>query len=237
MMRIRSQCCSMLAVALLAATPAAHAQWAVVDAGAIAQLIQQVQVLEQTLTTAQNELTQAQEQYQAITGNRGMQNLLPGVQRNYLPTSSVDLAAVLSGASASYSALAGQVQQSITANAVMTGPSFAALSPSEQQDLIAARQSAALLQALSDQAITATSGRFAQLQLLINAIPAATDEKGTLDLQARIGAEQTMLANDQSKLGALYRAAQANEWIRRERMREQAIADVRSLRSLPAMGL
>ena len=37
------------AAAILGVAPAAHAQWAVIDVGAIAQLIQQVQQMEQAL--------------------------------------------------------------------------------------------------------------------------------------------------------------------------------------------
>ena len=46
-----------------------------------------------------------------------------------------------------------------------------------------------------------------------------------------------MLENEQTKLGVLYQAAQAEEWARRQRLREQAIADIGSLRRLPALGL
>ena len=66
--------------------PASRAQWAVVDVGAIAQLVQEVATLQQQLQTAELTLTNAQQQYQAMTGNRGMQNLLSGTNRNYLPT-------------------------------------------------------------------------------------------------------------------------------------------------------
>ena len=44
------------------------------------------------------------------------------------------------------------------------------------------------------------------MQTLINAIPSATDQKGILDLQARIQAEQGMLQTDQTKLHVLYQA-------------------------------
>ncbi len=63
------------------AAPAAHAQWAVIDVNAIVQLTQQVSVLRQQLTTAENELTQAQSTFTAMTGSRGMQNLLNGTVR------------------------------------------------------------------------------------------------------------------------------------------------------------
>jgi type IV secretion system protein VirB5 len=94
-----------------------------------------------------------------------------------------------------------------------------------------------MLQATAQQALTTISGRFASIQQLIGAIGGARDQKAILDLQARISAEQGMLANDQSKLQVLYQAAQAQQWALQQRNREQAIADIGSLRRLPPMGL
>ena len=63
----------LMVVLFLAFGPQAHAQWAVVDVGAIAQLVQQVNTLRQQLQTAQSQLTQAQTQFQSMTGRRGAQ--------------------------------------------------------------------------------------------------------------------------------------------------------------------
>ena len=87
-----------------------------------------------------------------------------------------------------------------------------------------------MLQATAEQALTTISGRFASIQQLISAIGGARDQKGILDLQARISAEQGMLANDQTKLQVLYQAAQAQQWALQQRNVEQAINDVGSLR-------
>jgi type IV secretion system protein VirB5 len=82
----------------------------------------------------------------------------------------------------------------------------------------------ALLQALSQDALGNASGRFASVQQLIDAIPSARDQKGILDLQARIGAEQGMLQNEQTKLQVLYQTAVAQDWATQQRAREQVIA-------------
>ena len=86
-------------------------------------------------------------------------------------------------------------------------------------------------------ALQNSSDRFASLQQLITAIGTAADQKGSLDLTARIAAEEGMLQNEQTKLQSLYQVAQSQEWARAQRAREQAIADQGSLRTLPAMGL
>lgn len=207
--------------------PQAKAQFAVIDVGAIVQLVQEVEQMEQVLQTAQNELNQAKQEYQSITGLRGMQNLLSNINRNYLPTTWAQLPI----------GLASPIQSQLNTNAVLTSAQVAALSPAEQQQLNAARGNAALLQVATQQAYATTSSRFASVQTLINAIPSATDQKGILELQARIQAEQGMLQTDSTKLNLLYQAAQAQELARRQSALEQVVSGVGNLRTLPALRL
>src|SRR6202043_3715701 len=94
-----------LSLAFAAPRPA-QAQFAVIHVGPIAQLIQEVSTLEQQLAVAQNELTQAQTQYASMTGSRGMQNLLGGINRNYLPQNWTQLSQITSGSSGGYPAVA-----------------------------------------------------------------------------------------------------------------------------------
>jgi type IV secretion system protein VirB5 len=221
----------------LSGTRPAHAQFAVIDVASLAQLIQQYSTLQQELTTAENQLNQARSAYAAITGSRGMQNLLSGTNRNYLPTNWSQVSQVMSGSSGAYPGLASNVTSIQNSNAVLTPAQVAALSPTEQAQLAQARQNPALLQATSRTALANSSDRFTSLQQLISAIGSATDEKGSLDLTARITAEQAMEQNEQTKLQVLYQVSRAQEWSRVQQVRERAIADQGSLRSLPPMGL
>jgi type IV secretion system protein VirB5 len=223
-------------LALGGANPA-RAQFAVIDVAAIGQLVQEVQQLKQQVQTAEAQLSQAQSEYAAITGGRGMQNLLAGIPRNYLPMNWAQLAQVLSGASGSYPALATSISTLVNASAVLTPAQMAAFSPIEQTLLTLARQNPALLQATARAALANSSDRFASLQQLISAIGGAADQKASLDLTARITAEQGMLQNEQTKLEMLYHVAQAQEWSRVQQVSERAIADQGSLRSLLPMGL
>jgi len=234
---MKVKCLTAGIVAFLACAPIGFAQWAVIDVGTIAQLIEQVAKMEQQLVTARNQLLQAQQQFQSMTGTRGMERLLSGTVRNYLPSDWAELDAAVRATSTAYHALSSAVQEMVETNAVLTPSRVAALSPSERTQLEAARRTAAMLQATSRQALDATSRRFASIQQLIDAIPGARDQKAILDLQARISAEQGMLANEQTKLQVLYQAAQAEEMARQQRAREQAISDIGSLRNLPVMGL
>jgi type IV secretion system protein VirB5 len=230
---------SVIAISLLAlgAVRPAHAQFAVIDIASLTQLIQEYETLQQELSTAQSQLNQAQAQYAAITGNRGMQQLLSGTNRNYLPTGWTQLSQVMAGSAGGHPALSSEVRTLITSNAILTPAQVASLSPAQQAQLTAARQSPAMLQAISRTALANSSDRFASLQQLIGAIGGAGDEKASLDLTARITAEQGMLQNEQTKLEALYRVAESEERSRVQRLREQAIADQGSLRRLPPMGL
>jgi type IV secretion system protein VirB5 len=208
----------------IATAPAARAQWAVIDVPAIMQLVQEVQTMQQQLATARNQLQSAQQALQAMTGGRGMERLLGGTTRNYLPSNWAQVVSVVQGQRTSgYTGLSADVQSAVAANAVLSPGRLAALSPAGQQQIQASRQSSALQQALAHQALANSSDRFAAIQSLIAAIPTAGDQKAILDLQARISAELGMLQNEQTKLQVLYQATQAQESVIRQRAREYVI--------------
>jgi type IV secretion system protein VirB5 len=209
-------------VCLLAA-PAARAQFAVIDVGAITQLIAQALILEDQLTTARDHLAQAQVEFASITGGRGMERLLSGTQRNYLPTSWADLQGTMLAAGGGYGALSGGIAATVTANAILPDQALALLPPDVRKQIEEARRLVALQQNLTRQALLTTSNRFASLQQLIDAIPAAEDQKAALDLQARVGAENVMLQNENSKLKTLFELVQAEERANEERVRERAL--------------
>ncbi len=201
----------------------AQAQFAVIDVASVTQLISEVQTLEQQLATARADLAQAQSAYQSTVGGRGMERLLAGTVRNYLPTDWGSLQSVL-GSGGSYSALSLDFNGALTRNAILTPQQVASLSPAVGQQLQADRQNVALLEAIAHQALSASSMRFASLQQLIDAISSAGDQKAALDLHARIGAETGMLQNEQTKLQTLYQSVQAQQWANELRGREQVVA-------------
>lgn len=212
------------AAASMAITPAARAQWAVIDVPAIAQLVQEVQTMQQQLTIARNELQSTQQTLQAMTGNRGMAALLGGTNRNYLPANWTQMTGALQGSGAGgYAGLSADVQSATAANAVLSPQRLAALSPVDQQQIQASRQWSAMQQALAHEALANSSNRFAAIQSLIAAISTASDQKAILDLQARISAEIGMLQNEQTKNQVLYQATQAQESVMRQQALERVI--------------
>jgi len=207
----------------LAVASTAQAQMAVIDGSAVAQLVQEVQTVRQQLQVAQAQLLQAKQALQSMTGDRGMELLLSGITRNYLPTSWTQLAAAAQ-ASGAFSNLASDVRSAVNSNAVLTPAQLSNLSVADQQQIVAARQAAALRQALAQEALVNASGRFADIQSLIAQISTASDQKAILDLQTRINAELGMLQNEQTKLQILAQASQAQDATNVQREREQLIA-------------
>lgn len=218
------------------AASGASAQMAVIDIRAITQMAQQLRVLQDQLANARNQLTQAQAQFAALTGPRGMERLLAGATRNYLPPDWEVFERTLRRVGTSYAALGAQIEAVVEGNTVLTPAQTAHLVPDEREQLETARQSAALLQVTSRQALQVSSERFAALQSLIDAIPGATDSKAALDLQARIAAEQAMLQNENTKLMVLYQTLEAENRAREQRARELAVVHIGSLRRMPAIG-
>jgi hypothetical protein len=163
-----------------------------------------------------------------------MQALLPLAPqaRNYLPPSWGGVAALTSGGAGGYGDLATVVAARLQDVSLLPPALVAALTPDQRKLLTDGRNSAALLQALSQTAYASTSSRFQQMQALIQAIGSASDTKAINDLQGRIQAEQAMLANDQSKLNVLYQAAQGERWSQDQRVRELSITQLGSARTL-----
>jgi type IV secretion system protein VirB5 len=215
-----------LPIALLSASllqiPTARAQWAVVDAPAIVQLIQQVQTTAQQLSTTKDQLLQAKQTLQTMTGDRGMEQLLNGTLRNYLPSNWTQVNGVLQG-TGGFSALSSDVQSVMSNNAVLSPQRLMTLPAGGQQLIQSERQWSAMQQALSHQALSSASDRFASIQSFISAISSAADQKGILDLQARISAELGMLQNEQLKIQILNQSAQGQQAALRQQAREQVI--------------
>jgi type IV secretion system protein VirB5 len=213
---------SIFATGILSAAfvPNAHAQWAVIDAPAVVQLIQEVADLEQMISTARNQLDQAKQALATMSGDRGMESLLTGTVRNYLPSTWSQVSASTLGGGG---ALGMDVRSNIAANAVLTPSRLSTLSPEAQQLMQASRQWGAMRQSLSHQALSNSSNQFSSLQTLIKQIGSATDQKAILDLQARISAELGMLQNEQTKLQVLNQATLAQESVLQQRAQELAI--------------
>lgn len=222
----------------------AHAGIPVIDMAAVANLMQQLGAWQQQLSGMQKQYdqlrqsnTQLQQTYSALTGTRGMEQLLPMPYeaRNYLPSSYSDLMNTINGASPGYSGLSSQIQSIMRANSILTRSQMDALSPEMRQVVEQGRQAAAMLSGTTQAAYQNTGQRFSALQQLIDRIGTSQDPKAIQDLQARIQAEQNMLTNEQTKLQGLYEAARSEELAQQQRIRERAMTDVGTVKSMSSV--
>ncbi len=222
----RAACVASFVVWAVGVVGTAQAQFAVVDVGAILQLKEQITYWQQQITAMQEELSQLQATHAALTGPRGLENLLPISidARNYLPTSWTEIEQLLAGQSARYGALAQALAASLQSVALLSPEELAMRSPLELEVLEGGRKHAAWLAATTRGAYAEASARFASLQQLIAAVGQVADAKAVADLQARIGAEQSMLANEQAKIELLAQMAQAEAALQAQRQREAVIA-------------
>jgi hypothetical protein len=212
---------AILSLAGLLSAPSARAQFAVIDVGAITQLIAEVEILQDQLTTARAHLAQAQAEFASITGGRGMEQLLTGAPRNYQPTNWADLQAVMQGGGG-FGGLGGGVSATLAINSVLPDASLALLPADVRKEIEERRRLTALQQNLTRQSLQTTSERFDLLQQLISAIGHAADQKAVLDLQSRTSSENAMLLNEQSKLRTLAEVVQAQERANEQQMQERA---------------
>ena len=125
---------SLVALALIsAAALPARAQLAVIDIPAIVQLIQEVQTMQQQVQTAEAQLAQAKQALQTMTGDRGMQLLLKGISRNYLPSSWSQLTSAMQGGAGGFPELSADIQRAMLANSVLTSQQLSILSAAAQK--------------------------------------------------------------------------------------------------------
>lgn len=220
-----------------AAAPPAQAQMAVIDVSAIRQLALQVRYWQDQIEAVTEQIRQLDREYDAITGTRGMELLVPitVAERNYLPTDWAALVDLVVGASAEYAVLAADVRAIVDGSAVLPEAVLAELRPTHREMLESGRNLAAMAQALSRQAYGETSLRFAQIDALRAAIRDAEDPKAIADLSARIAAEEAMLANDQLKLEALRQIADGEARMQAQRIREATVEGIGTVLELPAV--
>lgn len=198
----------------------------VIDSAAIAQDAQnfakQMVEMANQLQTLKSQLEQQLKQYEALTGDRGMGQLLDGQTRNYLPDDWQAVTKLLDSPSG-YDSLSNSMQGYLNENKVLSDSEAEKLEPNSKAILEKQRQLYALNRALSEQVYNEASKRVALLQQLTDKIGSATDPKAILDLQARIQSEQTQLQNEAAKIQALSQQIVNEERGLKMQMREHII--------------
>ena len=216
---------TMVLASLVAASSSANATIPVVDVAAIQQLIQEILAWDEQLQGMRLQLSQLQQTRAALTGSRGMEQLLPLTlaARNYLPGDWSGLAGLLHGVNGSDPGLARAARALLEANTILSAADLSRLSRSLQAQLTSEREAVATTQALTRAAYARSSDRFASLSTLIDRIRSTPDAKAIAELQGRIEAEQAMLANEGVKLAALGQVTDAERAARDLERRESVL--------------
>lgn len=209
-----------LIAALLATLGAAqtHAQGIpVIDAANLVQTIQQVMDDVTAIKNQVQQITQLQTQLNSINGIRNLGNVFNNpLLRNYVPPEAYTyLNAVNSGG---YSGLNGTAKALRDAGMVYNCLDRAGAARTDCQATLAQPY---LQKGLLQDAMKSASGRLSQINSLMDQINATTDQKSVQEIQARIGAENALLAHEVSQVQMLQGMADSEERIARSRERER----------------
>ena len=206
------------AVLLMVSASASHAQGIpVID---VANLVQTVQQVVNDITKINNQIqqiTQLQAQITSMNGTRmlGMVANSP-LLRNYVPANAYTYVNAIS--SGGYGGLNGTAKALRDVGMVYNCMDLSGTDRTNCQATLAQPyQQKGLLQ----DAMTAASGRLGQINTLMGQIDATTDQKSVQEIQARIGAENALLAHEISQVQMLQGMADSEERIARARDRER----------------
>ena len=186
----------------------------------IANLVQTIMQVLNDVTEIANQVEQIkalQGQLDSITGSRNLGNVFDSAAlKNYVPANAYSL---LNGVdTGGYGALTGTAKSLRDAQMVYNCLDRTSASRTECQARLAQPyQQKGLLQ----DAMKAASGRLDQIKSLMGQIDGTGDQKAVLEIQARIGAENAMLAHEMSQVQMLAGMADSEERIARARDRER----------------
>jgi type IV secretion system protein VirB5 len=207
-----------LAACIAAAVPAAHAQGIpVID---IANLIQTIQQVMSDVTKIENQVQQIaelQNQLKAMTGARNLgavsnsaalQNYIPAQASKYLDAVDATGYAGLTPTAKTLRDAAMVYNCLDLAGTAKTWCQAALAQPYQHKGLL-------------HDAMKSAAGRLSQITALMTQIDATTDQKAVLEIQARIGAENAMLAHEMSQIQMMQGMADSEERIARSQDRER----------------
>lgn len=187
----------------------------VLDVANLANAISQYQQMVQQLTELQAQLKQAQQQYAALTGGRGMGNMARtsgAIPRNWQET----LQSLKTGE-------LGNLSRDIRQTASLLDQDFFADVDQAIKDGFDARMASHTDQQAMNQTFYDTATQRAQkMEQLANQVDAASDLKAISDLQARIAIESAQLNNELIKLESLNQVAQQQRETRQQQMHQRA---------------
>ncbi|MCU7376240.1 type IV secretion system protein [Paucibacter sp. O1-1] len=189
----------------------------VIDAANLAQTIQQVMNDITAINNQVQQIVHLQSQLNSIIGARNLGAVFDSpLLRNYVPPEAYTLINAVN--TAGYSGLTGTAKalrdQGLIYNCADLGGDERIRC---QASLAQPYQQKGMLQ----DAMRTAAGRLNQIRSLMQQINATTDQKAVLEIQARIGAENALLAHEVSQVQMLQGMSDSEERIARSRDRER----------------
>ncbi|MEP7102666.1 MAG: type IV secretion system protein [Burkholderiales bacterium] len=186
----------------------------------IANLIQTITQVLNDITKIANQVEQIealQQQLSSINGMRNLGNVFDSsALKNYVPTNAYNMVNAID--TSGYGGLTATSKALRDAQMLYNCLDRAGSARTEcQASLAQPYQQKGLLQ----DAMKAASGRLDQIKSLMTQINGTSDQKAVLEIQARIGAENAMLAHEMSQVQMLVGMADSEERIARSRDRER----------------
>jgi type IV secretion system protein VirB5 len=189
----------------------------VIDAANLIQSIQQVLDGVTSIENQVQQIRQLQSQLSSINGLRNLGQVFNNpLLRNYVPAEVYTVVnAVDTGG---YSGLRGTAKALRDANMIYNCMDRAGGDRTSCQATLAQPyQQKGLLQ----DAMTSAAGRLAQINALMDQINGTPDQKSVQEIQARIGAENALLAHEMTQIQMLQGMADSEERIARSQERER----------------
>lgn len=187
-----------------------------------ANLMQTVQQVIHDITQINNQIqqiTQLQGQLSSMNGMRNLGQVFNSpLLRNYVPAEAyTQLNAIGGSGYAGLTATARSLRDAGMTYNCLDLPVAGNARSRCQAELAQPYQHKGLLQ----DAMRSAAGRLSQIQALMGQINATTDQKSVQEVQARIGAENALLAHEMSQIQMLQGMADSEERIARSRERER----------------
>lgn len=198
----------------------AHAQLAVFDASNYAKAIEEATTALNQLRQLEQQVSQGAQLLTSLNANSGVNALASVLQQPGLRTILPDINAFVTAGQGDLTQLGalGSAAQAIrTQNRLFTPAPGDAIGA----DVEAAGDRAARDLAAGQAVATTAQARLTGLQQLQTALTTAGDARAVLDLQARLQAEQAMIANDQMRLQGVAMAQAAEDRLQQQRDRER----------------
>jgi type IV secretion system protein VirB5 len=189
----------------------------VIDAANLTQAIQQASSAITQIENQIQQISQLQAQLTGMTGSRmlGMVSNNPQLQ-NYVPSDAYTFVNAID--SSGYGGLTSTAKTLRDAEMIYNCLDLSGTSKTTcQAGLAQPYQYKGMLQ----DAMTKASGRLAQVTQLMNQINGTTDQKSVLEIQARVDAENAMLAHEVSQVQMLQAMGDSDDRIARSRDHER----------------